>query len=97
MFGRPRPDPDLLLEWLETCCHRHDACRGEARTIWLDWKRFADRRGAEPGTPRSFSNELRKLGHPRQFKARGTSTKVHVGLALTVRPLPRTPWGDIII
>lgn len=94
---RRRPDEELLTKWLwERCLVEADA-RGNARELWLDWRKYAEAREGEPGSPRSFSNEMRKLGHPREREAAGYRTCIHVGVRLLSQRLPRTPWGDIII
>jgi hypothetical protein len=94
---RCRPDDALLAEWLGERCVVEAGARGNARELWLDWLKYACGRGAEPGSPRSFSNEMRKLGHPRERKAPGYRTCIHAGVRLPPRPLARTPWGEIII
>lgn len=82
-FQRPQPDPDALSAWLDAECDLGPDRAGNARQLWRTWSRFADARPACRGTPRSFSNALRKRGFPSVRLRPGAKTRAHAGLALT--------------
>lgn len=60
-FKRSRPDLDELELWLAAVDHVL-GWQALARPLWLSWRAHAEAAGVDPGTPRSFGNELRKRG-----------------------------------
>lgn len=85
---REKPDLASLKRWISERCLLSEHVSNTARGLWLWWSAYAEETGVAAGTPRSFSNELRKLGHPcarhggpRLMDGRLTpKTRVHLGI-----------------
>lgn len=65
MFKRRRPDLEPLKKWLDSdAVEKREGQHWPARGLFKAWREYAQAQGAEPGSPRAFSNELRKAGFP---------------------------------
>ena len=89
MFKRRRPDLDRLQLWLASdAVERRADQLWPARGLFKAWREYAQRQGAEPGSPRAFSNELRKAGFPMRKAievdphTNRPRRRMHVGLGL---------------
>lgn len=83
---RQLPDMESLSEWAAD--HLEPGERHSARGLWLHWQAWAEGCQAEPGSPASFRNELRKMGYPVVHEP-GRRKRYHQGVALKWPRLPR--------
>lgn len=77
---RPSPDDQALDAWIVDKCELASDHQGNARRLFQSWCEHALAIEAEPGTPRSFSNALRKRGFPSTRPTPGRRRRVHLGL-----------------
>lgn len=100
---RERPDPLHFAIWVA----RHLTFDGRwecARHLWNHWSDYADEIGARRGTPRSFSNALRRLGAPwrrgleiRELAVWQPRSRVHRNVRLCLPSIGRdVPLEDAI-
>lgn len=87
---RAKPNGYRLAVWLALAVTFDGKRTTPARELWAAWKRYARRRRCEAGTPRSFSNALRRVGCPWRRES-GRRTRVHVGLRLAPSTWPIPP------
>lgn len=93
-----KPEAAALDAWLASrveidakACHR-------ARGLWLEWSDHARLIEVERGTPRTFSNELRRRGFPVVRPHPARRTRFHAGLRMPWRPMPGAPaWAVSLV
>jgi hypothetical protein len=87
---RAKPDPFRLGVFLAIKAEFDPQFETPAGEIWRRWCDYAERRRVSPGTPRSFSNALRKVGCPwsRPYESR---TRYHTGIRLARAWWPEEP------
>lgn len=98
-FRRPKPDAAALDRWMVQRVEIIDDWFSNGRGLWTDWAESAAAAGVSAGSPRSFSNELRKRGFAACRAADlpdvglyARRTRFHCGLRL--RGDWRTWWDD---
>jgi len=96
---RQKPDPYRVAVFLAIAVRFDPSFETPAAKLWLRWKRYAGKHRAQPGTPRSFSNALRKVGCA-WARRPGARTRIHRGLQLAPSSWPDPPpmrsvnWTD---
>ena len=75
---------DLIGQWLEECCSREPDLLLPVVDAFKSWKEFARERGADAGTERTFSPQMRHRGFKNAKRKYGDkrAAAVWVGLAL---------------
>jgi putative DNA primase/helicase len=79
-------DQDIFGQWLADQC---EVCPGDDRLIeasgrlFSDWQAYAQRRGEQPGTQKSFAGSLQKRGVRKDRKRfQGAPQRIYLGIAL---------------
>nr|WP_245211739.1 phage/plasmid primase, P4 family [Neoroseomonas oryzicola] len=53
-------EQDLAAQWIQERCDVHPSAEGPSRALFQDWRRWAEARGEEAGTEKSFSASLER-------------------------------------
>lgn len=87
---REKPDPYRLGVWLAIVARLGDRYQEPACALWRSWRSYAAKHGVKPGTPRSFSNALRKVGCPWR-RIEGRRSRAHYGIGLPAAAPDQVP------
>jgi putative DNA primase/helicase len=71
-------EQDVLAQWIEDRCEVHPSAQGPSRALFQDWRRWAEGRGEDAGTEKSFSATLEAM----HAKKRGKQGIVFLGIRL---------------
>lgn len=55
-------EQDLFTQWLEESCECRQGCREQAATLFQDWTKYAESRGEQAGTMKTFCDTLKHKG-----------------------------------
>lgn len=94
---RERPDPKYFFDWARKSLDFREGAQHWAAGLRLHWTEYALSKGAQPGSPRSFSNEMRKLGCPVVRPQSWRRSKYHQGVSLVLPRIvvpPRASWSE---
>jgi hypothetical protein len=94
---KEKPDPTHFLDWVREYLEFSEGARHWAAGLRRHWTEYAVSKGAQPGTPRPFSNELKKLGCPVVRPQRWRRSKYHQGVRLVLPQIvvpPNRRWSE---